>query len=356
MSDLPGEFRIGAKPIGVPGEVFIIAEMSANHLGDLDRARAIVTAAAAAGADAVKLQTYTADTMTLDVDRPEYRLQSGPWAGRTLHDLYREASTPWKWHAPLKEAAEEEGIQFFSTPFDASAVAFLDDLDVPAYKVASFELVDLPLLRRIGQTKKPAVVSTGLASNREIAEAVATLAEAGCPGVALLHCTSAYPSMASEADLVTIPFLREQFGLPVGLSDHSLDIAVPTAAAALGGTIIEKHLTLRREDGGPDAGFSLEPEEFRATVEAVRTAAAARGTVRDGPTAGEAESLVFRRSIIAARDIAAGERIEEGWVRVLRPSIGLHPRHLEDVIGRRAAVAIARGEGLKDEYLQAEGT
>jgi N-acetylneuraminate synthase len=294
--------------------------------------------------------------MTLDVDRSEYRLRAGPWAGRTLYDLYEEASTPWEWHAPLKEAAEAEGILFFSTPFDASAVAFLDGLDVPAYKVASFELVDLPLLRRIARTGKPAIVSTGLASQQEIAEAVATLAGEGCPGVALLHCTSAYPSSAAEADLVTIPFLHEEFGLPVGLSDHSLDIAVPTAAAALGATILEKHLTLRRQDGGPDAAFSLEPEEFRATVEAVRTAAAARGTVRDGPTPGEADSLVFRRSIIAARDIPAGAVIEEGWVRVLRPSIGLHPRYLDDVIGRRAAVAIRRGEGVTFEHLQPEET
>lgn len=348
---LPDRFEIAGHVIGESGTVFVVAELSANHRGSLDVAKQLVRAAAQAGADAVKLQTYTADTMTLDSDAEPYRVQSGPWAGRLLHELYEEAHTPWAWHAPLKRTAEDEGLAFLSTPFDASAVAFLEELGVPAYKIASFELVDLPLLRRVATTGKPVVLSTGLASFDEIDEAVRLLAAEGCPAVALLHCTSSYPSTAAEADLVTMPALRERFAVPVGLSDHSLEIAVPTAAAALGAAILEKHLTLRRADGGPDAAFSLEPDEFSATVRAVRVASSARGVVREGFAPGERSNLIFRRSLIAARDIPVGSVIEAQHVRVLRPAIGLHPRHLADVIGAKAAVNIARGEGLSWQHL-----
>lgn len=354
MTALPLKFAVEGRTIGSEGDVFIIAEVSANHLRQLDRALEIVGAAAEAGVDAVKLQTYTAGTMTLDVDRPEYLLTKGPWAGRTLHDLYTEAFTPWEWHERIQAAARDAGLVFFSTPFDATAVAFLEDLDVPAFKIASFELVDLPLLRRVAEVGKPVILSTGLASFDEIDEAVETLTRGGCPAIALLHCTSAYPATAAEADLATIPALRQHFGVPVGLSDHSLEPAVPIAAAALGATILEKHLTIRRGDGGPDAAFSLEPDEFAETVRGVRAAARARGTVREGQTPGERESVVFRRSLVAVEPIPAGARIRPGQVRALRPAIGLHPRHLSDVVGATALVDIAKGAGLSWGMLRPE--
>jgi N-acetylneuraminate synthase len=354
LTAAPGAFEIAGHRIGEPGSVFVIAELSANHLGDVDRALALVEAAADAGADAIKLQTYTADTMTLDIESRDFRLDSGPWAGRTLYDLYGQACTPWEWHPRLRDAATEAGLVFLSTPFDETAVDFLDELGVPAFKIASFELVDVPLLKAVGRTGKPALLSTGLATMDEVAEAIEVLRDAGCPGMALLHCTSAYPAALEDANLLTIPALQERFGMPVGLSDHTLDPAVPAAAAGLGACILEKHFTLRRDDGGPDAGFSLEPDEFRHAASTARAAARARGVVKDGPTPGEQESRIFRRSLIAVRDIPKGARIEPGWVRSLRPAIGLHPRFLDEVIGRRTSVNIQKGTGLFWDHLEPE--
>jgi pseudaminic acid synthase len=329
-----------------PGRPYLIAEMSANHGHDLDRGRAIVRSAASAGAHAIKLQTYTPDTMTIDSAAAPFVIQGTPWHGRRLYELYGDAYTPWEWHAPLKREAESLGLDFFSTPFDESAVDFLEGLDVPAYKVASFELVDLPLLRRIGRTRKPVILSTGMGTLAEIEEAVATLRASGCSELALLKCTSAYPATAEEMHLATIPDLQARFGVPVGLSDHTLDVAVPIAAVALGACIVEKHLTLSRSEAGPDNAFSLEPAEFKAMAEAVATAANALGTVQYGAGPREAGSLVFRRSLFVVRDVAAGEVFSADNVRCIRPGYGLHSRHLDEILGRPAVRAIAAGTPL----------
>jgi pseudaminic acid synthase len=342
----PGAVRIGSKAIGPGCPVFIVAEVSANHHHELDRARLLVRAARDAGSDAVKLQTYTPDTMTIASDRDCFKIHGTIWDGRLLHDLYRDAHTPWEWHAPLKTYAEELGMAFFSTPFDTSAVDYLEDLDVPAHKIASFELVDLPLLRRVGRTRKPVILSTGMATREEVREAVDTLRASGCEQLILLKCTSAYPATADEMDLRTIPDLASSFAALVGLSDHSLDTAVPVAAVALGACLIEKHITLSRSDPGPDSAFSLEPSEFRAMVDAVRTTERALGDVRYGASGREQRSLAFRRSLFVTEDVAAGDLFTAANVRCIRPSDGLHPRHLGEVIGRRASRSIQRGTPL----------
>lgn len=334
---------------GLPS--YIVAEVSANHNQCFERAVETIKAAKEAGADAVKLQTYTPDTMTIRSDNEYFKIKGTLWDKRTLYDLYSEAYTPWEWHSRLKEVAEELGLQLFSTPFDISAVDFLEELGVPAYKVASFEIVDLPLLRRIGRTGKPVILSTGMATLAEIDEAVRTLREAGATQIALLKCTSAYPSPPEDMNLRTIPHLREAFGVPVGLSDHTLGIAVPVAAATLGACIIEKHFTLSRADGGPDSAFSLEPKEFRAMVEAVRTVERALGAVRYGPTEHESESLPFRRSLFVVKDVKAGEPFTEDNVRSIRPAYGLHPRYLDVVLGRRASRDIPAGTPLSWELV-----
>lgn len=337
---------INGRRIG-PGEpTYIIAEMSANHNQDFDRAVEIIRAAKEAGADAVKLQTYTADTMTLDSDKEPFRIKGTIWEGQNLHALYREAYTPWDWQPKLKDAANELGMDLFSTPFDFTAVEFLEGMDVPAYKVASFEVVDVPLLARIAETGKPVIMSTGMATLGEIEEAVNTLRGAGAPEIALLWCNSAYPAPPAEMNLRTIPNLAETFGVVVGLSDHTMADAVPVAAVALGACIVEKHFTLSRDDPGPDSAFSLEPHEFRRMVDAVRTTEQALGTVHYGVSAREAESRAYRRSLFAVEDIRAGEPFTHENVRSIRPADGLPPRTLHDIIGRRASRDIERGTPL----------
>jgi N-acetylneuraminate synthase len=339
--------RIADRLVGEQHPVYVVAELSANHHHEFERAVRLVQEAKAAGADAIKLQTYTPDTLTIDCDAPPFRIGAGTlWEGRTLYDLYAEAYTPWEWHAGLMRAARDLGMHCFSTPFDATAVDFLAELDVPAYKIASFEIVDLPLIRRAARTGRPLVISTGMASLAEIDEAVAAARGAGASEIALLKCTSAYPSPPEAMHLRTIPHLAAAFGVPVGLSDHTLDVAVPIASVAVGASIIEKHLTLSRAEPGPDSAFSLEPDEFRAMVHGVRAAQAALGEVRYGVGTKEAASRVFRRSLFVVEDVAAGEPLTERNVRIIRPGDGLAPRHLEDVLGRRAARDLPRGTPL----------
>lgn len=332
---------------GASTRTFIVAELSANHHQDLDEARALVRAAASAGADAVKLQTYTPDTLTLDADRPWFRVGGGTlWDGRTLYELYGEAFTPWEWHPALQAEAGAAGLEFFSTAFDATAVEFLESLNVPRHKVASFELVDLPLVELMARTGKPLILSTGMATETEIEEAVETARAAGARDLTLLKCNSAYPAPPEEMNLLAIPAMKERFGLPLGLSDHTPGLAAAVAAVALGSRMVEKHLTLSRARPGPDSAFSLEPDEFKAMVDAVRTAERALGQPQYGPTPGELKSLAYRRSLFVVRDIAAGERLTADNVRSIRPANGLPPKHLRAVLGRRAARALARGTPL----------
>jgi N-acetylneuraminate synthase len=339
-------FHIAQRAIGPGQPPYLVAELSGNHGQDFAQAVRLVEAAAAAGADAVKLQTYTPDTLTLDCDRPEFQIHGTIWAGRTLYDLYREAATPWDWQPRLRQVAREHGLELFSSPFDATAVDFLEAMDVPAYKIASFEIVDLPLLRRVAATRKPVILSTGMATWEEIDEALRTLRDAGSGPIALLKCTSAYPAGAGEMNLRGIPRLAEVFGLPVGLSDHTLDPAVPVAAVALGAAIVEKHLTLSRAQGGPDGPFSLEPHEFAEMARAVRAAYQALGTAELASSPSEEVSRRLRRSLFAVRDIRAGQRFTAENVRSIRPADGLHPRHLEQLLHGTARVDIPRGTPL----------
>lgn len=344
--------RIGETVIGFEQPTYIIAEMSANHGHDFDRALKIIKEAKAAGADAVKLQTYTPDTITFRSQAESFRVKGGTlWDGRSLHELYAEAYTPWEWHPRLKEVADEVGITLFSTPFDLTAVDFLESINVPTYKIASAELVDIPLLEKVARTGKPLIISTGMATLAEIAEAVDTVRKAGATEIALLRTNSAYPAPADEMDLRTIPHLAETFGVPVGLSDHTMEIAVPVAAVALGARIIEKHLTLSRALGGPDSAFSLEPEEFRAMVQAVRTTEKALGRIRYGPTTRERANLPFRRSLFVVKDIKAGEPFTPENVRSIRPADGLHPRYYDVVIGRKATQDLEAGTPLKWKHV-----
>lgn len=340
------EVRLGARIIGPSHPAYVVAELSANHGHRLERALELVRAAKTAGADAIKLQTYTPDTMTIACDAPWFRVEGTIWNGRQLYDLYEEACTPWEWHAPIKALATELGLDWFSTPFDGSAVDYLESLDAPAYKIASFELVDLPLLRRVASTGKPVILSTGMATLAEIEEAVSVLRGAGCDQLILLKCTSAYPATPGEMDLRTIPHLAETFGTPIGLSDHSLETAVTVTAVALGACLIEKHLTMSRSQQGPDSAFSLEPHEFHAMVDAVRCAEQALGRVRYGPSDRERTSLAFRRSLFVVEDLEAGELFTARNVRCIRPGHGLHPRHLPEVLGCAAGRSIRRGTPL----------
>lgn len=345
-------FEIAGRPIGPGWPVYVVAELSANHHQDFEQAVRLVEAAREVGADAVKLQTYTADTITIRSERPEFRISSGTiWDGRSLHDLYSEAATPWEWQPRLKEVAEKLGLTLFSSPFDPTAVDFLERMDVPAYKVASFELVDLPLIRTIARTGKPMILSTGMATLAEVEAAVAGAREAGATQIALLKCTSAYPANADEMDLLTIPHLASALGLPVGLSDHTLGTTVPVAAVALGACIVEKHLTLSRELPGPDSAFSLEPHEFRAMVEAVHEAERALGRVRYGASERELASRALRRSLYVVRDVKAGDPFTEENVRSIRPAEGLPPRFFDEVLGRRARRDVRRGEPMAWDLL-----
>lgn len=339
--------KIAGRQIGDGAPAYVIAELSANHNQRFDDALAITRAAKDAGADAIKLQTYTADTLTLDCDKEYFRIGKGTiWEGRTLHDLYREAFTPWDWQPKLMAAAEELGMHCFSSPFDDTAVDFLETLDVPAYKIASFELVDLPLIERVARTGKPLIMSTGMATREEIAEAVAAARGAGATEIALLKCTSAYPARFDEMNLRTIPDLSATFGVPVGLSDHTLGSAVPVAAVALGACIIEKHLTLSRAAPGPDSAFSLEPAEFKQMVADVRAAEQSLGRPSYEVSEKESASRIFRRSLFVVRDMGAGEPFTAENVRSIRPAHGLAPKHLRDVLGRAAASDIERGTPL----------
>ena len=341
------EITIAGRRIGSGSAVYVIAELSANHNQSFDHAVRILRAAREAGADAVKLQTYTADTITLRSDKECFRITGGTlWDGRILHDLYQEAFTPWEWQPKLKEIADELGIHLFSSAFDDSAVDFLEQMNVPAHKVASFELVDIGLIQKMARTGKPLIMSTGMASEEEISEAVETARGAGATQIALLKCTSAYPAPPEEANLLTIPELGRRFGCPVGLSDHTMGIAVPVAAVALGACIIEKHLCLCRADGGPDGAFSLEPQEFEAMVEAVRTAEKALGSVQFASGPREANSRKFRRSLFVVEDVKKGELFTKQNVHSIRPADGLHPRHLNEVLGKRAACDVERGTPL----------
>ncbi len=348
----PAELTISGRRIGDTHPVYVIAELSGNHNGDLERAKALVHAAAEAKVDAIKLQTYTADTITIDCDAPPFRIEHGTlWDGRVLHELYREASTPWDWHPILAAEAEALGLHCFSSPFDATAVDFLEEHNVPAYKIASFELVDIPLIQKIARLSKPMIVSTGMASWSEITEAVNAIRIAGDPPLALLRTNSGYPASPKEMDLVGMEKLAE-LGVVVGLSDHTLGHTVAVAAVALGARIIEKHLTMSRDDGGPDAAFSLEPKEFAELVDAARTAQDALGRARFGPTERERSSLNFRRSLFVVKDVAAGEALSHESVRSIRPSHGLHPRYLDAVVGRIVREDVARGTPLSWEHLQ----
>jgi len=339
--------KIGQRQIGSGQATYIVAEMSANHGQSFDKAVELVRAAQVAGADAVKFQTYTPDTLTIDSTNDYFRIGEGTlWEGKSLYKLYEEAYTPWDWQPKLKTIAEDLGLHCFSTPFDDSAVDFLENLKVPAHKIASFELVDTGLLRKVASTGKPVIMSTGMATLSEIDEAVRTLREAGCTELALLKCTSAYPSPPEEMNLRSIAHLSEAFGVPVGLSDHTLGISVPVAAVALGACIIEKHFTLRRDDGGPDAAFSLEPAEFKAMVTAVRVAEKALGAVNYEVTEKETHSRMFRRSLFIVEDIKAGEIFTSKNVRSIRPGHGLSPKHLSHVIGRHASQDLGRGTPL----------
>jgi N-acetylneuraminate synthase len=324
----------------------VIAEMSANHNGSLDRALAIVEMAKASGADAIKLQTYKADTITIDHDGPEFLLNEGLWAGRRLYELYQSAAMPWEWHAPLFKRAKEIGIAIFSSAFDATAVDLLQSLDAPAYKVASLETGDSALVQRIAATGKPMIISTGASEIGEIEEAVAAARAGGCRELILLQCTSGYPTPASESNLRTIPDMAAKFDCMVGLSDHTYGTAVPVAAVALGAVAIEKHVTLRRADGGVDSDFSLEPEELTRLVADCRIAWEALGRVSYQVSPSERAIRPLRRSLYVVKDLAPGEAITEAHIRSIRPGRGLAPKHLKAVLGKKAVRAVKRGEPL----------
>jgi pseudaminic acid synthase len=339
--------KIADCPIGPGFPAYLIAELSGNHNGDFSEATRLVRAAKECGANAVKLQTYTPDTITIDGSRPEFRIGGGSlWEGLSLYDLYAQAHMPWEWQPKLKQLADDLGLHLFSSPFDFSSVDFLEAMGVPAYKIASPELVDIPLIRKVAAMGKPMIMSTGMATLAEIDEAVQAARGAGATQIALLKCTSGYPAAPEEMNLRTIPHMAEGFGLPVGLSDHTLSVAIPAAAIALGASLIEKHFTLSRAAGGPDSAFSLEPAEFRAMVDAVRTTEAALGHVQYGASEREAATRAFRRSLYVVQDVHAGQLFSAGNVRSIRPSNGLLPRHLDDILGRIAACDIPAGTPL----------
>jgi len=337
--------RIEGRDVGLHAPPFVIAELSGNHNGSLDRALAIVDAAAATGAHALKIQTYTADTMTLDIREGDFVISDpkSPWAGRSLYDLYEEAHTPWEWHAPIFDRARKHGMIPFSTPFDDSAVDFLETLNVPCYKIASFENTDLPLIQRVAATGKPMIVSTGMATLGEIDALVRAARDAGCRDLVLLKCTSSYPASPEHSNIRTIPLMREAFGCEVGLSDHTLGIGVAVASVALGASVIEKHFTLSRADGGVDAAFSLEPTEMRALVDETHRAWQGLGHPSFGAGVAEEGSVTFRRSLYFVRDLTAGSSITREDVRAIRPGHGLPPAEIDKVVGRRLLQAVKRG-------------
>lgn len=339
--------------IGNGHQPFIIAEMSGNHNHSLERALTIVDAAADAGVQALKLQTYTADTMTIDIDDGEFFIDdpNSLWKGNSLYKLYQEAYTPWEWHKPIFDRCRERGILGFSTPFDETAVDFLESLDVPCYKIASFEMTDLPLIRKVASTGKPMIISTGMATVAEIDETVRAVRQTGCQDIILLKCTSTYPASPENTNLMTLPHMRDLFACQVGLSDHTMGIGVSVASIALGATVIEKHFTLSRVDGGVDSAFSLEPAEMKALVTECRKAYEALGRVSYGPTQAEQASLRHRRSLYVVEDVRAGELFTENNVRAIRPGLGLPPKYLDIVIGRRAEKDVRQGTPVSWEIL-----
>lgn len=345
--------RIGDRTVGAGAPPLVVAEMSGNHNQSLDRALSIVDAAADAGAHALKIQTYTADTMTLDISSGEFFISdpNSLWKQKSLHQLYREAHTPWEWHAPIFERCRQRGMIGFSSPFDASAVDFLETLNVPCYKIASFENCDLPLIRKVAATGKPVIISTGMATAEEIGESVAAAREAGCRDLVLLKCTSTYPASPENTNIRTIPDLRDRFGCLAGLSDHTMGIGVALASVALGAVLIEKHFTLRRADGGVDATFSLEPEELRSLATESERAWRALGEVHYGPTEAEAASLMYRRSLYVVEDVKAGAALTRDNVRAIRPGLGLPPKHLDELMGRRVKRDVARGTPVSWDLL-----
>lgn len=339
MTDMPA-IVIAGRRISVDRPPYVIAELSANHGGSLEKAMRLVDAAREAGADAIKLQTYRPDTITLNSDAEPFRIRGGLWDGRTLYDLYEEAHTPWEWHAPLFEHARSLGITMFSSPFDPSAVDLLEGLNAPAYKIASFEAVDLPLIRYVAGTGKPMIISTGMADANEIEEAIAAAREGGCKELAILHCVSGYPAPAADYKLRTIPDMMRRFGVVTGLSDHTLDNATAIAGVAIGAALVEKHFTLDRSGGGPDDSFSLEPPELASLCRDVRTAWQAMGEVDYERKSSEAGNVQFRRSLYFIKDLQAGETITANAVRSIRPGYGLPPKYLEQIIGRKVARSV----------------
>jgi len=343
--------QIAGRPIGPDQPPYVIAELSANHNGSLDTALRIVEAAKQAGADAIKLQTYKPDTITLDCDSDEFRINGGLWDGRTLYDLYQEAHMPWEWHKPLFDHARSLGITIFSSPFDTTAVDLLEDLGAPAYKIASFEAVDLPLIRYAASTGKPLIISTGMADAEEIAEAIAAARNGGCRELAILHCVSGYPAPPEDYNLRTIPDMIERFGLVTGLSDHTLDNTTAIASVALGASIIEKHFTLDRRGGGPDDSFSLEPAELAALCAGAKTAWQALGRVDYGRKSSEQGNVQFRRSLYFVQDLKAGDVITADAVRSVRPGFGLAPKFLDAVLGKRVNRDVGANTPVRSELI-----
>lgn len=342
----------GEKLVGDGQPVFIVAEISGNHSQSLDRAYKLIDAAAGAGVDAIKLQTYTADTITLDSSKPWFKIEHGEWAGTTLYELYKKAFTPWEWQPKLKEYAEKRGLICFSTPFDETAVNFLEKIEMPAYKIASLEIVDIPLIKKVGNTRKPVIISRGIASVREIKAAVKTLEQSGCSEIAVLHCVSAYPAKDDQMNLSVIPDISKRFGVVSGLSDHTLGDLAAVAAVALGAKIIEKHFILKRKDGGPDAAFSSEPEEMKLLVNNVRLVEKFLGSSDYKAGTEEVKNRIFRPSLFVVKDIKKGEKFTFENVKSIRPGFGLEPRFFEKILGKRAKNDIERGTPLDKRLIK----
>ena len=341
------------REIGPSRPVFIIAEISANHGHDIKKAYKIIDEAARAGVDAIKLQTYTPDTITIDSNKKYFQVKvNDAWKGQTLYSLYGKGYMPWEWQPKLKKYAESSGLICFSTPFDTTAVDFLEKMGVSLYKVASFEVVDIPLLKRIGQTKKPVIISRGMSSLAELKLAIKTLKKHGCPSIAILHCISSYPAEHKEMNLRTIPDLAKKFKTVVGISDHSPGITVPVSSVVLGASIIEKHITLSRKDGGLDAAFSLEPYEFKNLVDAVRNAEAMLGKISYSPGLKESENIIFRKSLFVIEDIKKGQKFTAQNIRSIRPGHGLEPKYYDEVIGKLAKIDLEKGTPLKFEHIK----
>ena len=344
--------EIAGRKIGSDFEPYVICEISANHHGRLEKALDLIEAAAATGADAIKIQSYTPDTMTIDHEGADFQIRGGLWGGRTLYDLYQEAQTPFEWHEPLFRRARELGVTLFSTPFDESAADLLDELGAPAFKIASFEAIDLPLIAYVARKGKPMIISTGMANLGEISDAVRTARENGCEQLVLLHCVSSYPAPDEQSNVRTVPHLGEAFGCVSGLSDHTMGSAVAVASIALGGAVIEKHFTIARSDGGPDSAFSLEPAEFSRLVEDCKRGWRALGRVSYDLCGSEKANTAFRRSLYVVKDVREGESLTRDNVRSIRPGFGMAPRHLPHVLGKRAARPLARGTALKPEMIR----